>query len=106
MTTVRRVRRKRFAINGGRKVLTVTAERGRMKISWVSTESSLIRIRRTETIARLTRPAIPFLYDSLRIANKESEINRQENAPKGREVMRAKRMQPRGKEMQSRGERL
>jgi len=88
MTTVRNVRRKwfaikrkRLAINGGRKVLMVTAERGRVKILWVSTESRLIRIRRTETSARLTRPNIPFLHDSLRIANQESEINRQENEP-------------------------
>jgi hypothetical protein len=70
-------------VNGGRKVLMVTAERGRVKILWVSTESRLIRIRRTETNARLTRPTIPFLHDSLRIANKESKINRQENVPKG-----------------------
>ena len=57
----------------------VIAIRGAMKISWVSTESSLIRIRRTETTARLTRPTIPFLFDSLRIANQENEINMQEN---------------------------
>ncbi len=88
MTTVRKVRRrqfatkrKRLAINGGRKVIMVTAERGRVKILWVSTESRLIRIRRTETNARLTRPTIPFLHDSFRIANQENEINRQENEP-------------------------
>ena len=81
MTTVRNVRRKwfaikrkRLAINGGQKIVMVIAVRGTMKISWVSTESSLIRIRRTETMARLTRPTIPFLFDSLRIANQENEI--------------------------------
>lgn len=64
---------KRLTING-HKTTVVTIERGYMKILWISTEPRLIRICRTEPITRLPRPTMPFLCDSLIIANHDDRI--------------------------------